>query len=67
LFQKKYVFVCSVSAQLRTIEGVNFLQFQILDEMAENSHSNVQAAGGAIVCSIDSDKIKHDIYKTELL
>jgi hypothetical protein len=35
--------------------------------MAENGHSNVQAAGGTIVYCIDNDKIKQDIYKIEAL
>jgi threonine dehydratase len=64
---KKDVLVCSASAQLWIIEGVLSAKLQILDEMFENGHCIVEAAGGAIVCSIDSDKIKHDIYKTELL
>jgi hypothetical protein len=42
-------------------------QLQIIGEMAEKGLCNIQAAGGTIVYCVDSDKIKHDIYKTEVL
>jgi hypothetical protein len=58
---KKYVLVCSASAQLRTIEGISSAQLQILGEMAENGYCNVRTAGGTIVSCIDNDKIKQNI------
>lgn len=42
-------------------------QLQIIGDMAEGGKCNIHAAGGTIVYCVDNNKIKHDVYKTEIL